>query len=90
VKAKLLATRKESEAAERLAWEAVGLFAKTDDLFQQSEVLMALPDGLAAARSIDTAIPVLKSAVDVSERKGNVVTAQQARSRLGKLVAVPP
>jgi class 3 adenylate cyclase/tetratricopeptide (TPR) repeat protein len=90
VKAKLLATRKEYEEAERLAREAVELFAKTDDLFQQSQVLMALAEVLEAAGRADEAIPVLQSAVDVSERKGNVVTAQQARTRLDKLATVPP
>jgi tetratricopeptide (TPR) repeat protein len=89
VKAKLLAARKDYEGAERLAREAVELFAKTDDLFQQSQVLIALADVLEASGRIDEAIPVLKSAVDVSERKGNVVTAQQARSRLDELATAP-
>jgi class 3 adenylate cyclase/tetratricopeptide (TPR) repeat protein len=90
VKAKLLAARTEYEAAERLASEAVELFAKTDDLFQQSQVLMALAEVLEAGGRTDEAIPVLKSAVDVSERKGNVVTAGEAQRRIKKLMVVRP
>jgi class 3 adenylate cyclase/tetratricopeptide (TPR) repeat protein len=85
VKAKLFAARKDYEIAEGLAREAVDLFAKTDDLFQQSQVLMALAEVLQAAGRDDEAIPVLESAMDVSERKGNVVTAQQAGERLAAL-----
>jgi tetratricopeptide (TPR) repeat protein len=87
VKAKLLATRKEYERAERLAREAVELFAHTDDLFQQSQVLMILADVLEAAERNEEAIPVLESAVEVSERKGNVVTAERARARVAALTA---
>jgi class 3 adenylate cyclase/tetratricopeptide (TPR) repeat protein len=90
VKAKLLAARKEYEAAEPLAREAVDLFAKTDDLFQQSQVLMALAEVLEAAGRTDEAVPVLKSAIDVSERKGNVVTAREAQRRIKKLMVVRP
>jgi tetratricopeptide (TPR) repeat protein len=82
VKAKLLAARKEYEEAERLAREAVELFAKTDDLLQQSQVLMALAEVLEAAGRNDEAVPVLESVVEVSERKGNVVTARRARARI--------
>jgi tetratricopeptide (TPR) repeat protein len=90
VKAKLLAARKEYEAAEPLAREAVDLLAKTDDLFQQSQVLMALAEVLEAAGRTDEAVPVLKSAIDVSERKGNVVTAREAQRRIKKLMVVRP
>jgi hypothetical protein len=39
--------------AERLAREAVELFAKTDDLFQQSQVLMALAGSCGGLGSLD-------------------------------------
>jgi class 3 adenylate cyclase/tetratricopeptide (TPR) repeat protein len=87
VKAKLLAARKEYEEAERLAREAVELFAKTDDLLQQSQVLMALAEVLEAAGRNDEAVPVLESVVEVSERKGNVVTARRARARIAAVHA---
>jgi tetratricopeptide (TPR) repeat protein len=87
VKAKLLAARGEYEQAERLAREAVDLFAETDDLLQQSQVQMALAEVLQAAGRSDEAIPVVQSALDVSERKGNVVTARKARARLTELEA---
>lgn len=87
VKAKLLAERGEYSEAERLAREAVDLFVQTDDLFQQSQVLMGLAGVLEAAGCNDEAIPVLRAAVDVSDRKGNVVTAKMARAHLAELQA---
>jgi class 3 adenylate cyclase/tetratricopeptide (TPR) repeat protein len=87
VKAKLLAARNEYERAEHLAREAVELLANTDDLFQQSQVLMALADVLEAAGRSEEAIPVLESSAEVSERKGNVVTARKARARVAALRA---
>jgi class 3 adenylate cyclase/tetratricopeptide (TPR) repeat protein len=88
-KAKLLAARGEAGAALQLAHEAVGFAQDTDDLYMHGLVLITVADVLEAAGRIDEAIPVLKSAVDVSERKGNVVTAHEARSRLDKLATVP-
>jgi tetratricopeptide (TPR) repeat protein len=87
VKAKLLAARGEYEQAERLAREAVDLFAETDDLFNQSQVQMALADVLQAAGRKEETMYTLESAVEVSERKGNVVTAKKARARLAELEA---
>jgi tetratricopeptide (TPR) repeat protein len=87
VKAKLLAAKGDSEAAYHLAREAVGLSDDTDDLFMQSQVLMALAEVLRLGGRDADAIPVLRQAVEVSERKGNVVTAQEARGRLAGLEA---
>jgi tetratricopeptide (TPR) repeat protein len=85
VKAKLLAVKGDDEAAYRLAREAVELCEDTDDLFMQGQVLMALAEVLRLGGLDADAIPVLRQAVEVSERKGNVVTAQQARARLATL-----
>jgi tetratricopeptide (TPR) repeat protein len=90
VKARLLAARGEYEPAERLAREAVELLANTDDLFSQSQVLMALADVLQAAGRNDAAIPVLESVVEVSERKGIVVMVERARVRLAALYPGSP
>jgi hypothetical protein len=48
---------------------------------------MVLADVLEAAGRNEEAIPVLESAVEVSERKGNVVTAERARARVAALTA---
>jgi tetratricopeptide (TPR) repeat protein len=82
VKAKLLAAKGDYEGADHLAREAVGLSEDTDDLFMRGQVLMALAEVLRLGGRDADAIPVLRQAVEVSERKGNVVTAQEARARL--------
>jgi tetratricopeptide (TPR) repeat protein len=87
VKAKLLAAKGDYEAAYRLAREAVELCENTDDLFQRGQVLMAQAEVLRLGGRDADAIPVLRQAVEVSERKGNVVTAQEARARLAGLHA---
>jgi tetratricopeptide (TPR) repeat protein len=87
VKAKLLAAKGDYEAAYHLAREAVGLSEDTDDLFMRGQILMAQAEVLSLGGRDADAIPVLRQAVEVSERKGNVVTAQEARSRLADLHA---
>jgi class 3 adenylate cyclase/tetratricopeptide (TPR) repeat protein len=87
VKAKLLAAKGDYEAADRLARDAVELSEATDDLFMHSQVLMALAEVLRLGSRDADAIPVLRQAVEVSERKGNVVTAQEARALLAGLHA---
>jgi class 3 adenylate cyclase len=87
VKAKLLAAKGDYEAADHLAREAVGLSDDTDDLFMQGQVLMAQAEVFSLGGRDADAIPVLRQAVEVSERKGNVVTAQEARARLAGLHA---
>jgi DNA-binding SARP family transcriptional activator len=87
VKAKLMAAKGDYKAADQLAREAVGLSDDTDDLFQRGQVLMALAEVLRLGGRDADAIPVLRQAVAVSERKGNVVTAQEARARLAGLHA---
>jgi tetratricopeptide (TPR) repeat protein len=82
VKAKLLATEGDYEGAYHLAREAVELAADTDDLFMRGQVLMAQAEVFRLGGRDADAIPVLRQAVEVSERKGNVVTAQEARARL--------
>ena len=87
VKAKLLAAQGDYEAGYHLAREAVGLAEDTDDLFMHGQVLMALAEVLRLGGRDADAIPVLRQAVEVSERKGNVVTAQEARALLAGLHA---
>jgi class 3 adenylate cyclase/tetratricopeptide (TPR) repeat protein len=87
VKAKLLAAQGDYDAADHLAREAVGLYDDTDDLFMQGQVLMAQAEVLRLCGRDADAVPVLQQAVEVSERKGNVVTAHEARSCLAGLHA---
>jgi class 3 adenylate cyclase/tetratricopeptide (TPR) repeat protein len=87
VKAKLLAAKGDHEAAYRLAREAVELCEDIDDLFMRGQVLMAQAEVLRLGGRDADAIPVLRQAVEVSERKGNLVTAREARARLAGLHA---
>jgi class 3 adenylate cyclase/tetratricopeptide (TPR) repeat protein len=87
VKARLLAERGDHAAGDRLAREAVRLGANTDDLFMKSQLLMGLADVLRRSGRDDEAIPVLQEAAEVSERKGNAVTAAKARAQLAELGA---
>jgi class 3 adenylate cyclase/tetratricopeptide (TPR) repeat protein len=84
-KAKVLSARGDHEHAERLGREAVALGVNTDDLFMQSQLLMALAEVLRRSGRDDGAIPVLQEAVAISERKGIVVTADAARAGLAEL-----
>ena len=85
VKAKLLAANDELESAERLVDEAVGLSAATDDLFMQGQVFLGQADVCRRAKRGGAARHALLAAVDVSERKGNVVTARAAQALLADL-----
>jgi class 3 adenylate cyclase/tetratricopeptide (TPR) repeat protein len=87
VKAKLMAAKGDYEAARRVAREAVELSENTDDLYMHGQVLMALAEVLCLAGRATEAVPILESAAEVSERKGNVVTAGKARARLTELKA---
>ena len=71
-----------------LAREAVARSERTDDLVMQGQVLMSLAEVLRRAGEHEDAVPVLEAAVEVSERKGNVVTAGKARAQLAELRAV--
>jgi class 3 adenylate cyclase/tetratricopeptide (TPR) repeat protein len=87
VKAKVLAARGNHVAAHQLAREAVELSEHTDDLYMHGQVLMALAEILRVAGRNDEAIPVLEAAVEVSELKGNAVTAATASAQLADLQA---
>jgi tetratricopeptide (TPR) repeat protein len=87
IKAKLLAVKSDYTAAEQLAREAATTAESTDDLYMQGEVFLALAEVLRLAGRDEEAIPVLEQAAEVSQRKGNVVTARNARAQLADLQA---
>jgi class 3 adenylate cyclase/tetratricopeptide (TPR) repeat protein len=87
VKGRLLAVRGEHGAAERLTRKAVELAANTDSLALYGEALMALAEVLRLTGREHDAIPVLEQAAEVSERKGNIVTAENARAKIADLQA---
>jgi tetratricopeptide (TPR) repeat protein len=87
VKAKLLAARGIHDEAERAARDAVALSEDTDDLFTLGQTYMALAEVLLVAHRGAEAVKALEAAAEVSERKGNVVTAEKARSLITNLAA---
>jgi predicted ATPase/DNA-binding SARP family transcriptional activator len=86
VRAKLLARTGESEESERLAREAVVLAAETPDfLLLRGDALLDLADVLAATGQQAAAVPAIENAIQLYERKGNVVSASAARERLAEI-----
>ena len=87
VQAKLLAAKRDFDGAERVAREAVEHSKDTDDLDMRAYVLMSVAEVLRLAGHDEEAKAALEEAADVSDRKGNVVRAKDARARLAELNA---
>jgi class 3 adenylate cyclase/tetratricopeptide (TPR) repeat protein len=85
VKAKVLARRGEHAEAERLAHEAVAMGEVTESLNGQGDANADLVEVLLLAGERDQAVAALETAIERYERKGNLVSAQYARSRLDAL-----
>jgi class 3 adenylate cyclase/tetratricopeptide (TPR) repeat protein len=85
VRAKVLARRGEHAEAERLAREAVAMGEGTDQLNAQGDANADLAEVLLLCGQDDDAVAGLETAVERYERKGNIVSAQRARARLGEL-----
>jgi ATP/maltotriose-dependent transcriptional regulator MalT len=83
VRARLLARRGAVVEAERLSADAVALAARTDWLVEHADALMARADVLRAAGHERVATLTVHEAVDLYERKGNVVSAARAREMAG-------
>ena len=81
-RAKILASRGRHEEAQELASEAVGLASGTDFVTYHADACLDLGEVLARAGRAEEAAAALRAGVDLYERKGNVVSAGRARSRL--------
>jgi DNA-binding SARP family transcriptional activator len=84
VAAKLLGVRKEPRA-ERLAREAVQLAEATDDLNTRAKTLLDFAEVLQLAGRPREAAEAVEQAIELFERKGNVVAAKRARALLAEL-----
>jgi len=87
VRAKVLARRGQSDEAERLAREALAIADASDFLNGQGEANAALAEVLVCAGKADEATAALERALERYERKGNLVSAEHTRTRLGELRA---
>jgi tetratricopeptide (TPR) repeat protein len=90
VRAKVLARRSEHAEAERLALEAVAISEKTDQLLVQGDVYADLAEVLLLAGKPAEAAAALEQALERYERKGNLVSAQRAQTRLAELLDASP
>ena len=82
VRARSVAGRGDLPAAETLAREALAMTERTDDLNRQARVLVDLADILRRGGREDEAAPLLEGALELLERKGNVVAAADVRGLL--------
>jgi DNA-binding SARP family transcriptional activator len=85
VKAKVLARRGESQAAEGLAREAIAFVEQSDFLPVHADALMDLAEILRLAGHPGEAKPAAEEAIRLYEQKGNVVAAAKARAQLEAL-----
>jgi len=89
VRAKILAHRGRVDEAVALATDAAELARSTDDLDKTGRALMDLSEVLFAAGRPEAAAAAAREAIDVSERKGNLVMAARARELLAGGDATP-
>ena len=90
VRAKVLARRGEHAQAERLAREAVAIGDETDMLDGQGDAYADLAEVLLLAGKPDEAAAALEQALERYERKGNLVSAKRAQTRLAELQDAAP
>ncbi|HEX2433206.1 MAG TPA: tetratricopeptide repeat protein [Gaiellaceae bacterium] len=85
VQARVHAHRGEHGEAERLAREAIAIVERTDILNNQADALSDLAEVLAASDRGEDAAAALDAALERYERKKNLATIGQVRTRLEDL-----
>jgi class 3 adenylate cyclase/tetratricopeptide (TPR) repeat protein len=88
VRAKILADRGDLAEAEALGREAVALAGRTDFLSDHGDALFDLAYVLRAGNRFAETRSTSQQALGLYEQKGNVVSAEKARSLLAELAAV--
>ena len=89
VAAKLAARAGESDRAELLAREAVGLLADTDALHERGRCSLDLAEVLTLSGRPAEAATALRDALALFEQKGSVVAAEQTRALLAETTESP-
>src|SRR5262249_12254213 len=82
VRGKVMARRGAAEEAVALAREAVEIAQRTDFVTIHGDACVDLAETLELVGRSDEADAALHRALDLFERKGNLVSAERARSRL--------
>jgi tetratricopeptide (TPR) repeat protein len=80
VRGQLLARQGAFDEADRMSREAVELSERTDWLMDRGDALMARGEVLSALGDHDAAAGAMRKAFDLYTRKGNVVSANRART----------
>jgi class 3 adenylate cyclase/tetratricopeptide (TPR) repeat protein len=80
--ATVLARRGRQQEAERLAAEAVAMARRSDMLTMQANALLDQAGVLRLGAAAERAAPLLREALALSERKGNLVARDRARDLL--------
>jgi DNA-binding SARP family transcriptional activator len=87
IRAKALARRGELDDARRLGHDAVAFAATSDFLLAHADALSDLGEVYEVAGERQEATRALEGAIELYERKGNVLMANASRARLAVLVA---
>jgi ATP/maltotriose-dependent transcriptional regulator MalT len=90
VRGKVLAAHRNVEEASHLASEAVDLSSRTDFLLLQGEALVDAAETMLLCNGAEEAARLLDGAVTCFERKGNLVSAADARDRRSSVGAKRP
>jgi Flp pilus assembly protein TadD len=85
LKGKVMARRGQLDEAVRLASDAVAIAERSDYVHWTAGWLMDLGEVLALARRPTEAAEAVRRALDLYERKGNVMSAGRARAVLAEL-----
>jgi class 3 adenylate cyclase/tetratricopeptide (TPR) repeat protein len=85
VEAKLLAQREEFDEAEAVAREAIDVIGRSDELDNQAHVHVSLVEVLRLAGRNEDAIQALDEALELFERKGNLVMTERLRGLRSEL-----
>jgi predicted ATPase/class 3 adenylate cyclase len=88
-RAKVFARREDHERAAVLAEEAVALASETDYLNLRGDALMDLVEVLSLGGRIGDAASRSREALEIYERKGNIVSAGRVRAMLEDLATDP-
>jgi len=81
----LLAKRRNYGEAEQLAREGLTLLEGTDDFIARARTLIRLAGVVRSAGKVEEAKLVAEEALDLSERKGNVVLGREAQALLDEI-----
>jgi hypothetical protein len=85
----LQAERGQPDEAESLVREALALLEGTDDLEVRSDALLTLARVLGRTKKRPEGVAAVEEAIQLCERKGNIVLTREAQALLDEIGTVP-